>query len=261
MESNNSDVIASLSNLEVEDLRSRLALAEAQNASLTAELRKAQAAAGTVKAQLERQLADLQRPLPGTEASSTRPFAVGAVPEEGEAAILPISSQRTASAPLKTMKDTLGRVSVIIARGEVVWDNFPATGYVIKPDRRLSKKSNWTTVKHGKLRRPANELMACISGVWYYLGTYTSVSSETFPAQSFRELSEEVQSRVIMLAGTKSRRDGLRSMLENGEITMTKISLRRVGVNQRVWDCLASSANVGIGGAQGEESEGSDDTD
>ncbi|KAH9843554.1 uncharacterized protein C8Q71DRAFT_852086 [Rhodofomes roseus] len=158
-------------------------------------------------------------------------------------------------------KQVQGGVNVITARDEFAWDIFPMMGYAIKPDRMLSKKGNWQSVKHGKLLRLANELMARVSGVWHYLGTYRFVSSEVFPAQLFRELPEQVQRRVVALAGHKRHSDELRRMLEDGEVTMTKISFSRTGMNQRVWDCLASHAEVNAGDAQAEGSDNSDATD
>ena len=86
-----------------------------------------------------------------------------------------------------------GRISLITVRREVVWEDFPMTGYAIKPDRVLHKKNQWTDVRHGKLRRPVNELIQRIGEVWHYLGTFEAVSSEKLPCEAFRALPEQVR--------------------------------------------------------------------
>ncbi|TFY67521.1 hypothetical protein EVJ58_g1571 [Rhodofomes roseus] len=262
MASNIGNVI--LDSQEMQDLRARLDSVEAQNASLSAELREAQTAVEAVKAkqvQLAKQLAHLGGLLPAMQECHAQGPERSSALNEPETSTLPFSSLRSPFITLREMRATLGGVNVITARDEFAWDIFPMMGYAIKPDRMLSKKGNWQSVKHGKLLRLANELMARVSGVWHYLGTYTFVSSEVFPAQLFRELPEQVQRRVVALAGHKRHSDELRRMLEDGEVTMTKISFSRTGMNQRVWDCLASHAEVNAGDAQAEGSDDSDATD
>ncbi|KZT67020.1 hypothetical protein DAEQUDRAFT_674014 [Daedalea quercina L-15889] len=169
--------------------------------------------------------------------------------------ILYHSETRTLHVPLS------GRLSIVRVQDEVAWETFPATGYTIKPDRRFSKSGTWTVARHGKLRRPANELIAYISGIWHYLGTYEFVSSEKFPPLVFRELSEQAQRRVVTLAGSKRRHDEIQSMLQDGEISMTKITFRRVGVNQGLWDFLASHVDLNTDGNQEEGGDDSEEMD
>ncbi|EPS93256.1 hypothetical protein FOMPIDRAFT_1063603 [Fomitopsis schrenkii] len=146
---------------------------------------------------------------------------------------------------------SLGRTSVITVRDEVVWEDFPVVGYAVKPDRFLSRKNNWNDVGHSKLRRPANELIERIDGVWHYLGTFKPISSEGFPPEVFRNLPERVRQRVVQLAGHKTHRDKLWSMLEDGNLPLTKITLQRADMNKQVWECLASGAGASDDGAQG----------
>ncbi|EPS99799.1 hypothetical protein FOMPIDRAFT_87436 [Fomitopsis schrenkii] len=223
-------------------LRGRLDAVRLTMASAAAELARARALVTSLEfTHLEDEMRDIEKQLLGPVTPRPQehygvPRTVH-IPNHPEILLLQFSYQPSATPALRAMKDdfqSLGHTSVITVRDEVVWEDFPVAGYAVKPDRILSKKNKWTDVRHGKLRRRANEFVERIDGVWHYLGTFKPISSGRFPPEAFRDLPERVRQRVVQLAGHKSHHNELRSMLEDGTLPLTKITLQRADMNEQV---------------------------
>ncbi|KAH9950062.1 hypothetical protein B0H21DRAFT_706536 [Amylocystis lapponica] len=156
--------------------------------------------------------------------------------------IVPFCADRSPRRHLKAVKNLFDSLSVIVLRDEFVWEQCPDMGYSIKPTRRRARKGQWMDCRNTKLLRPRNELVACFSGRWCYLGTYTSVTSETVTTQAFGSLQYKTQQAVVALSGHKSHHMQLREMYESGELTAMKYRFRRVGFNREFQGALLDAA-------------------
>ncbi|KAI0959185.1 hypothetical protein AcW1_004090 [Taiwanofungus camphoratus] len=145
--------------------------------------------------------------------------------------VVPFCSTRSPRKYLKAVKSMFKRLSVIVLRDEFLWESCPATCYSIKPTRRRAKKGQWMDCRNMKLLRPRSELVACFSGRWCYLGTYTTNGSKKVTREMFSSLPPKTQQAVIALSGHKSHHNQLRSMYEQGELTAMKFHFNRVGFN------------------------------
>ncbi|CCM01412.1 uncharacterized protein FIBRA_03463 [Fibroporia radiculosa] len=133
-------------------------------------------------------------------------------------------------------------LTAIVLRNETVWDNFPQSGFAIKPTRTRTKKGKWQDSSNKKLRRSYNDLVVRLSDRWYYIGGYSHISTELLDKESFMTLPAQVREAVIRASGHQKYWAELHKMYESGELTAVRIRFKRVKFNKELGKLLLDTA-------------------
>jgi len=238
------------SNQAIEELRQQLADAEARIATMAAELAVARER-GNAGA---RASGRSEQDSPVVLAGSVRTLES----EVLDKSTIQIRDMKSLEKYLKALKTKFGKLVTVNLKEETIWDDFPETGYSIKPIRCRAKKGQWTDCSRQKLLRPRYELFQSLGGKVSYLGTYAPSTVEEMTTEAFKELPFETRETVIGQSSHKKYRSELRSMYDAGEIVPRKIRFKRVGYDEQLARSLLALAleeEQGIGRLKAGEAE------
>ncbi|KZT67021.1 hypothetical protein DAEQUDRAFT_427563 [Daedalea quercina L-15889] len=141
---------------------------------------------------------------------------------------------------MKKAKKHYSGNDIFVAKDDTHWLNFPELGFVVKPDRQLSKAHRWSNSYYlGFLRRIHQiELLTRREGKWYYLGTYLITARDTLSHEGISALPDKTRQALVTQSGHHSHRTQLEAMLDSGELTATKYSLKRAACNDALVNIL-----------------------
>ena len=88
----------------------------------------------------------------------------------------------------------------MVVRKAFMWTEKYDSGFVLKPNGRLTKKGDWFPSKHKKLFKQ-NHMVLLQSDQWYYLGVYDYNSTEVLSPKEYSELPTQVSQRCLVLSG------------------------------------------------------------
>ncbi|KAH9950179.1 hypothetical protein B0H21DRAFT_28157 [Amylocystis lapponica] len=127
----------------------------------------------------------------------------------------------------------------VITEGDLVWETCPDAAYIARAAQRIQSEGICKPCRNKAMDRlrtqGQNELIAHLSGAYYYLGTYTIGDPGKFGPEEFERLPKNVREGVISSTGTSfSRCKELREKLCSGEVTTLKFPVRKVGRNSKL---------------------------
>ncbi|KAF9804498.1 hypothetical protein IEO21_09359 [Rhodonia placenta] len=225
-------IVLNIQNGELDRLRRRLEAAEASNEELTAEI-----------ARIRMQLQNVNALGSGLQpVQTTGGLFLSASPQDGPVDDAPITFclERNPKEYLKAAKVDSGAMTIVKLRDDVVWGEFPSSGFLVRPTRIRTKKGNWNKVQNKKLLRDKMEFVAYNGFEWKYLGTFTSANadSEELSREAFMALPDQTREQLIRLSGHKKHRTEVKPMYESGEMVGMKFSFRRIGFNHALGEML-----------------------
>lgn len=236
-------IILNIQNGELGRLRSRLEAAEASNEELTAEI-----------ARIRMQLQNVNALGSGLQpVQTTGGLFLSASPQDGPVDDAPITFclERNPKEYLKAAKVSCGAMTIVKLRDDVVWGEFPSSGFLVRPTRIRTKKGSWNKVQNKKLLRDKMEFVAYNGFEWKYLGTFASANtdSEELSREAFMALPDQTREQLIRLSGHKKYRTETKLLYERGEMVGMKFSFRRIGFNHAVGEILRGVGEVRSVGA------------
>ncbi|EED80017.1 predicted protein [Postia placenta Mad-698-R] len=173
-------------------------------------------------------------------------------PQDGPVDDAPITFclERNPKEYLKAAKVSCGAMTIVKLRDDVVWGEFPSSGFLVRPTRIRTKKGNWNKVQNKKLLRDKMEFAAYNGFEWKYLGTFASANtdSEELSREAFIALPDQTREQLIRLSGHKRHRTEVKPMYESGEMVGMKFSFRRIGFNHALGEMLRGVGKESKGG-------------